>query len=59
MPPQVLRSRYIDRKKLSALLHSLYKKEEFSITVRFSTPRNHVEADSKVVEAGQLDSRRA
>ncbi|CAF9923508.1 hypothetical protein IMSHALPRED_005946 [Imshaugia aleurites] len=34
MPPQVLRSRYIDRKKLAALLNTLYKKGDFSITLK-------------------------
>lgn len=34
MPAQVLRSRYIDRKKLAALLNTLYEKNDFSITVR-------------------------
>lgn len=34
MPAQVLRSRYIDRKKLTALLNTLYKKSDFSITLK-------------------------
>ncbi|KAL9612391.1 MAG: hypothetical protein Q9167_003031 [Letrouitia subvulpina] len=34
MPSQVLRSRYIDRKKLVTLLNGLYEKAEFSITLR-------------------------
>jgi len=55
MPTQVLRSRYIDRKKLAALLNALYKKEECSITARGPKPRNYIEANSKAVEIGQLD----
>ena len=56
MPPQVLRTRYIDRKKLAALLNALYKKDEFSITVRCPQYRSYP-ADLDVVETGSLDYR--
>lgn len=55
MPAQVFRSRYIDRRKLAALLNSLYRKEDFSITARVLRFRTYIEADEDVVEAGQLD----
>lgn len=55
MPAQVLRSRYIDRKKLTALLNTLYKKSDFSITVRILKSLKIYRANDRIVEIRQLD----
>ena len=57
MPPQVLSTKYIDRKKLAALLNTLYSQSEYSITVRAPDLQTH-RADSEIVEVEQLDCQR-